>query len=169
MADHLPQPNTWQRQAQWLPAARLSAWLLSRTLHHLDRLILRLSAGRHSATAVLAGLPIITLTTIGAKSGAPRLVPLVGLPDGERFVVIASNWGQRFHPAWYHNLRANPGVMLSYNGRTEAYLAREVSGEEWERYWQRATQLYLGYALYRQRTGGRRIPIVVLTPDRTSA
>jgi deazaflavin-dependent oxidoreductase (nitroreductase family) len=164
MADPFPQPQKWQRLGQCLLASRLGSWLLSHTVHHLDRLMLRLSGGRYSAAAAVAGLPIVTLTTIGAKSGAPRSVPLVGLPDNDRFVVIASNWGRSFYPAWYHNLRANPNATLSQKGRTDAYVAREAGGEERERYWQMATRLYLGYDLYKQRTGGRPIPVIVLTP-----
>lgn len=135
-------------------------------MHHIDQLVLRLSNGRYSASSVAAGLPIVTLTTTGAKSGAPRSVPLVGIPDGEDVILIASNWGQTFYPAWYHNLRAHPQAALSINGRTGTYTAREAIGEERERYWQMATRLYRGYDLYKQRTGGRPIPVMVLTPTK---
>jgi deazaflavin-dependent oxidoreductase (nitroreductase family) len=79
-------------------------------LHHLDRPVLRLSRGRYSLTRLLAGLPVVTVTTIGAKSGQPRSLPLVALPDGEHVILIASNYGQKHHPAWYYNLRAHPEV-----------------------------------------------------------
>ena len=65
------------------------------------------------AAALFTGLPLITLTTTGAKSGRPRSVPLVGVPYGERLILIASNWGQAKHPAWYHKvLKAHPEVKV---------------------------------------------------------
>lgn len=58
------------------------------------------------------------LTTTGARTGQPRTLPVLGLPDGDRFVVIASNFGQRHNPAWYHNLRAHPQATVTANGVT---------------------------------------------------
>ena len=143
------------------------AWLLARTMHHVDAATLRLSAGRTTATAVLSGLPIIELTTTGAKSGRPRTVPLVGIPDGDRLILIASNWGQAAHPAWYYNVKAHPEVKVT--GRdvpTERlYMAREVTGEERDRCWAKAVALYPGYRGYAARAG-RGIPVIVLeSPD----
>ncbi len=100
---------------------------------------------------MLAGLPVVMVTTIGAKSGQPRSLPLVAIPDGENVILIASNFGQKHHPAWYYNLRAHPEVQLTYEGQTVAYTARETTGEERERCWQRAVDLYSGYPLYERR------------------
>ena len=133
-------------------------------MHPLDRFIHRRTNGRHTFTSVVTGLPVVNLTAIGAKSGQPRTIPLIGIPDGDDIVLIASNWGQTRHPAWYHNLRANPEATLTLNGRKGAYIAREAAPEERDRYWQRALDLYVGYAAYESRTGGRQIPIMVLTP-----
>ena len=108
---------------------------------------------------------MITLTTIGAKSGQLRTVPLVGIPDGDRWVVIASNFGQAHHPAWYYNLKQHPQATVTQHGRTGDYVAAAASGEEYDRLWQKAVSLYAGYAAYKTRTGGREIPIIVLTPD----
>jgi hypothetical protein len=83
---------------QHIGASQLGAWIFARTLHPLDRLLLRLSRGRVSVPGVLTGLPVIMLTTIGAKSGKLRTVPVVGLSDGGKVVVIASNFGQAHHP-----------------------------------------------------------------------
>src|SRR5881227_3454492 len=101
-------PSKLQRILQHFAAWRPSSWLFARVLHPLDRLLLRLSHGRVSIPGVLTGLPVVMLTTIGAKSGKPRTVPLVGLSDGDKVVVIGSNFGQTHHPAWYYNLRAHP-------------------------------------------------------------
>jgi len=158
-------PSKWQRVLQRLPASQLGAWVLARTLHPFDRLLLRLSRGRVSIPGVLTGLPVIMLTTIGAKSGKLRTVPVVGLHDGDKVVVIASNFGQAHHPAWYHNLRAHPEATLELSGRAGRYLAREATPAEREIYWRRAADLYIGFPKYQQRTHGRIIPIIVLTPQ----
>jgi deazaflavin-dependent oxidoreductase (nitroreductase family) len=158
-------PSSLQRLLQRFPASQLGAWIFARTLHPLDRLLLRLSRGRVSVPGVVAGLPVIMLTTIGAKSGKLRTVPVVGLRDGDKVVVIASNFGQTHHPAWYYNLRAHPEATLELPGRTGAYHAREATPTERETYWRRASDLYIGFPKYQQRTHGRIIPIIVLTPQ----
>jgi deazaflavin-dependent oxidoreductase (nitroreductase family) len=158
-------PNAVQRALHPILRTKASGWFLARTLHHFDRPVLRLSRGRHSLTSLLAGLPGVTVTTIGAKSGQPRSQPLVVLPDGENVILIASNYGQKHHPAWYYNLRAHPEVQLTYEGRTMNYIARETSGEERERCWQRAVDLYSGYARYKERAGQRQIGVFLLTPQ----
>ncbi len=158
-------PNTVQRFLHVIPKSRPGAWLFARTLHHLDRPIQRLSGGRQSLTHLLAGLPVVTVTTLGAKSGQPRSLPLVAVPDGENVILIASNFGQKHHPAWYYNLRAHPEVQLTYEGQTVTYLACETDGAERERCWQRAVALYSGYALYKERAGQRKIGVFLLTPQ----
>ncbi|HNP72772.1 MAG TPA: nitroreductase/quinone reductase family protein [Kouleothrix sp.] len=160
-----PHPSLWQRLNQRVAATPLAARLFSRVFHHIDNAAFRVSGGRVSVASLLIGLPVVTLTTIGAKSGVARSVPLIGIPDGQKFVLIASNWGQARHPAWYYNLRARPRVALAWAGRTGAYTAREASGDEYAAYWERAVGLYAGYAAYKQRAGERAIPIVVLEPQ----
>ncbi|NHZ72534.1 MAG: nitroreductase family deazaflavin-dependent oxidoreductase [Aquificales bacterium] len=63
-------------------------------------------------------------------------------------------------------MKATPACTLSYDGKTEPYLAREVLGEEKEGYWQKAVSIYPGYEAYKERTGGREIPVMVLTPEK---
>lgn len=138
---------------------------MARTLHHMDRVALTLSRGRTTAAGPLTGLPVVTLNTIGAKSGLPRSVPLIGIPDGEQIVLIGSNFGQSHHAAWYYNLKAHPQVTLTIDNQTRPYLAREAEGEEREQYYRQAIALYPGYADYRQRAGARQIPVMVLTPQ----
>jgi deazaflavin-dependent oxidoreductase (nitroreductase family) len=141
------------------------AALITPLAHRLDRLVLRLSGERTTAVGLLAGLPLVTLTTIGAKSGQLRRVPLVGIPDGERLILVASNFGQGHHPAWYHNLVKTPHAAVTIGGVTRDYTARQAAGAEYDRCWQLAVSLYAGYAAYKTRTGGRQIPIMVLTPQ----
>ena len=157
-------PRRWQRILQVLPASRLGAWIFSYRLHHVDRPLFRLSNGRLSVPGVLTGLPVVMLKTVGARSGRPRTVPLVGIRDGDNVVIIGTNFGQPRQPAWYHNLRAHPEVTLILPGGEGTYIAREATLEEREKYWKKGDEIYTGYSAYRQRVRGREIPIVVLTP-----
>jgi deazaflavin-dependent oxidoreductase (nitroreductase family) len=153
-----------QRIIKRAASTRAGSWFFCHAAHRLDLSVIRLSKGRNSLTSIFAGLPVVTLTTIGAKSGQPRTIPLVGIPEDEMVVLIASNFGRAHHPAWYHNLRANPEATLSFHGRTGTYIAREATGPEREAYWQKAVELYAGYATYKERTKGREIPVMMLTP-----
>jgi deazaflavin-dependent oxidoreductase (nitroreductase family) len=153
-----------QHIIQRLASTRAGAWLFARTAHRLDLPLIRLSKGRYSLTGILAGLPVVTLTAVGARSGRPRTLPLVGIPDGEKVVLIASNFGRPHHPAWYYNLRASPEARLTSHGRAGTYIAHEATGAERERYWGQAVDLYPGYTVYQARAGGGAIPVMVLTP-----
>ena len=124
------QPTWWQWMLQSIPASPAGAWFFARTLHYIDRPLLRFTNGRLSVASLLSGLPVVTLTTIGAKSGQLRSVPLVGMEDGNKLILIASSYGRPQHPAWYHNLRHNPEVIVALHGRIGSYIAREVTGEE---------------------------------------
>ncbi len=154
----------WQQLVKKVGATDGGAWLFSHTIHRIDTPILQLTQGRYSLTGLLSGLPVATLTAIGAKSGQPRVVPLVALPNGDEVVLIASSFGRSRHPAWYYNLRANPKVTLTFDGQTHAYIAYEAEGAEREKYWQLAIGLYSGFAGYQERAGNRRIPVMILTP-----
>ena len=157
--------NWLQKVNTRIAMSAVGAQLLARTMHHLDRFVLRLSNGRSTAATLLTGMQILNLTTTGAKSGQPRTVPLVAIPyEANQLVVIASNWGQAKHPAWYHNIVAHPQVTVTRDGRSQAYLARETEGEERAACWQAALATYPGYAAYERRTS-RRIPVILLTPE----
>jgi deazaflavin-dependent oxidoreductase (nitroreductase family) len=154
----------WHRLVLRLAAHPTGARFLAHTAHRLDRPLLRLSHGRVSLTALLTGLPTLLLTTRGARSGERRTLPLLAIPDGDGFILVASNFGRSHHPAWYYNLRRHPQALVTLNGRTTAYRACELDGTERERCWQRAVALYPGYTLYAARAGGRRIPVLRLSP-----
>ncbi len=140
------------------------AWLFARVLHHLDGPVLRRSVGRHSVSAALTGLPIIELTTVGARSGESRTLPLVGVPDGERLVLVASNYGKQQNPAWYYNLKANPRCSTTFRGQRHEMEAYEAEGEERQRLWELDVSVYPPRNHYAQRAGNRRIPVMVLQP-----
>jgi deazaflavin-dependent oxidoreductase (nitroreductase family) len=146
--------------ADWPPLA----WFYARTLHHIDRAVLRLTRRRATFVSWTAGLPIVMLTSTGAKSGRRRTLPLVAIPDGDRLVVIASNYGQYRNPAWYYNLRAHPGATILFEGVERQVTARELEGEERERYYERGMEIYPGWKQYRKRASHRSIPVIELTP-----
>lgn len=161
----------WLRLSQRIAATRAARWLLPRVLPRIDRALIRVSAGRLSLPTVLAklGIPVVELTTIGAKTGRERRVPVLGIREGERWIVVASNWGRERHPAWYHNLKANPEVEVTYEGRTDEYVAREATGERRAECWERALELNPALETYRQSSGDRRIPVVELVPPGEAA
>ena len=115
-------------------------------------------------SSLMTGLPIVMLTTTGAKSGKTRTVPVLGLLDGNRVVVFASGYGQsaRF-PSWYHNLRANPEASATVNGIEHHVKVYEAEGEERDRLWREGLEIYPGFADYEQRVTGRHIPVMVLS------
>lgn len=162
------QKNWLQKINTRIAMSAIGARVLASTMHHLDRLVLRLSNGRSTAATFLTGLKILNLTTTGAKSGQPRTVPLVAIPYADdQLIIIASNWGQDKHPAWYYNILAQSQVMVTRNGRTQSYLAQETAGVERDACWQAALQTYAGYAAYKQRTT-RQLPVILLTPQTTN-
>jgi F420H(2)-dependent quinone reductase len=150
----------WQRL--WTPflasaAGRASIRYLAQPL---DRVLLPLSKGRLTFSRLF--YPTLLLSTTGAKSGLPRDTPLIFFRDGARIVLVASNYGGARHPAWYHNLRANPRARVTLDGATTPYLAREATGAEHDELWRKAVAFYGGYASYQRRAGGRTIPVMVL-------
>ena len=122
-----------------------------------------MTKGKHTLSE-LFGWPIIQLTTIGAKTGKPYALPLVGLFDGGKIGLIASSFGRQHNPGWYYNLKNHPECEVQFNGRAGKYMAREAYGEECEKYWQIAISNYKGYDLYKIRAAHRQIPVMVLEP-----
>ncbi len=157
--------NDIRHSTHSLLGTRPAAWLFSRTMPSIDRFFFRITDGRFLPSAVMAGLPIILLTTTGAKSGQPRNTPLVGIPDGENYIVIASNWGQTHHPAWYFNMQANPAVTVTVKGKASPFVARQTQGTEREASWNKALSYYKSYNAYKARAG-REIPVFILEPEK---
>jgi deazaflavin-dependent oxidoreductase (nitroreductase family) len=129
----------------------------------VDPYLMRASRGQ---LKMPSGAPTVLLTHTGAKSGKRRTTPLLYFTDGGNVIVIASQTGKAKHPAWFHNIRANPEVELWSGGRGGVYRAREAAGEERSELWGLATQLYPGYDDYQRRAdaANRRIPVVVCEP-----
>ena len=84
--------NPIQRLIRWSAGLAPMSWFYARTLRHIDRLVYGATRGRATFTSLISGLPVVLLTTTGARSGRLRTLPLVGVPEGERLIVIASNF-----------------------------------------------------------------------------
>jgi deazaflavin-dependent oxidoreductase (nitroreductase family) len=156
--------NPIRRFMRWLAATGPMSWFYARVLHHIDRLVCRLTRGRNTLSGFASGLPVVMLTTTGAKTRQQRTSPVLAVPDGDDLVVIASNYGQHHHPAWYHNLCAHPTATVTVGGVSRRVRSHEAIGEERERLWQRDLEVYPGRAVYERRAGNRRIPVLVLAP-----
>ncbi len=103
---------------------------------------------------------LILLTTIGAKSGLPRTMPLNYSTDGDRLVVIASKGGSPTHPDWYHNLVANSEVMIETGRDRFQARASVAEGEERQRLFDQQAAIWPFFAKY-QETTPRLIPVIV--------
>lgn len=109
----------------------------------------------------LHGRPVIVLTSVGAKSGKLRKTALMRVEHNGEYAVVASLGGAPKHPVWYFNLLQEPHVELQDGPEKHDYLARELSGEERELWWDRAVAAYPPYADYQKKTE-REIPVFVL-------
>jgi F420H(2)-dependent quinone reductase len=108
-------------------------------------------------------VPIILLTTKGAKTGKLRKTPLMRVEHDGHYAVVASLGGAPRHPVWYHNIVAEPHVELQDGAQRGDYTAREVHGDERALWWKRAVQVWPDYDDYQTKTD-RVIPVFVLTP-----
>ena len=108
------------------------------------------------------GMPIIVLTSVGAKSGLLRKTALMRVEHEGQYAVVASLGGAPKHPVWYYNVVKNAHVELQDGPEKHDYLARETSGEEKAVWWERAVAAYPPYADYQLKTD-REIPVFVLT------
>ena len=109
------------------------------------------------------GAPMLLLHTVGARTGRPRVNPMVYQRDGDAYVVFASKAGAPTNPDWFHNLSAHPDVEAEIGAETVALTARVAEGEQRERLWTVQKELMPGFADYERKTS-RQIPVVVLEP-----
>ena len=123
----------------------------------------KFEAANGTAANDLRGMPIIVVTSIGAKSGKLRKTPLMRVEHNGEYAAVASLGGAPQHPVWYYNLKKNPHVELQDGTVKKDYLAREVTGDEKAAWWERAVAAYPDYADYQKKTT-RNIPVFVLTP-----
>ena len=163
MRDYKPQSEKTRLERLLQRAAQtpLGGKLYISVFPAIDRKLLPVTRGKLSTGL---GQPIVLLHVRGARSGAERTVPLLATRTGDTIVVIASKAGAVKHPAWYHNVRANPDVEVTVEGARRPMRARITAGEERDRLWAIACDNYSGYATYQRRAGDRLIPVVVLEP-----
>ncbi len=110
-----------------------------------------------------AGAPLLLLHTVGARSGTPRINPMMYLPDGGRYLVFASKAGSDRNPDWYHNLLAHPDARIEVGEQSLTVHAEELHGAERDGFFAEQARRYPGFAAYQRRTD-RIIPVLALTP-----
>jgi F420H(2)-dependent quinone reductase len=121
------------------------------------------AASGGAEAADMRGMPIVLLTTVGAKTGKLRKTPLMRVEHNGRYAIVASLGGALKNPVWFYNVKTNPLVELQDGAVSRDYEAREVFGEEKATWWRRAVEAYPDYADYQKNTD-RQIPVFVLTP-----
>ena len=140
-------------------ASRIGGILYHVVCRRIDTVLIPLTKGRLSM-----GPPgqTVLMTTMGAKSGKPRKASLAFMWQGDDMVVIASKGGAPQHPGWYHNLLADPRVVVQYRSVKEDRVAREAIGEERDKLFDAMSSTFSNFAAYQARATNRKIPVVVL-------
>lgn len=120
------------------------------------------SGGTEANTLMDTGIPIIVMTTIGAKSGKIRKVPLMRVEHDGEYALVASKGGTPENPGWYHNLVSMPRVRIQDGATPHEYDIAELSGDERQAWWERAVERFPAYAEYQTKTD-RTIPVFKAT------
>jgi deazaflavin-dependent oxidoreductase (nitroreductase family) len=154
--------TAWDRAWEKFAASKPGSWFALNVANPIDRRLLPMTGGR---VHLSLGQPVLCLEVPGAKTGKIRRTPLLFTEVGDELVIVASATGVAKHPAWYRNTMAAEQVKVyAPGGRSGAYTAREVQGEERKRYWEAARRMYAGFDTYERRTEGvREIPVIVLS------
>jgi len=130
-----------------------------------DKIIEEFRANRGKVGGPFEGAPLLLLHSVGARSGASRVHPVMYQKVGDSFAVFASKGGAPSNPDWYHNLVANSRATVEVDSETFAVVARVAEGEERERIWTKQKAAYPGFAEYEQRTT-RSIPVIILEREK---
>ena len=161
-------PNPFQRAMQALAGTRPGAWFFSKALRHLDTAVAKVTGGRTTSAELMAGLPVIDVTTTGRKSGQRRTSHLISVPYRETLALLGTNFGQTGTPAWALNLEADPYAHVQFKDRGLDVVARPAEEDEVAAVFERSREVYGGYAKYQQRITGRRVRVFILEPARPS-
>ncbi|MEU0383348.1 nitroreductase family deazaflavin-dependent oxidoreductase [Streptomyces chartreusis] len=121
------------------------------------------SGGTRGTTLQGSKMPVVVLTSRGARSGKLRKTPVMRVEHEGRYAAVASLGGSPKHPVWYFNIKADPRVELQDGPVKQDMIAREVTGQEKAEWWERAVAAYPAYADYQKKTD-REIPVFVLEP-----
>ena len=133
------------------------------------KVIAEFRANEGRVGGMFEGMPVVLVHHRGARTGTERVNPLVYLEDGERYVIFASKAGAPTNPGWYYNLKADPETEIEVGSERIAVSVSEAAGEERERLFTEQKRLQPQFAEYEQKTNGRVIPVLVLTPQHTDA
>ena len=122
------------------------------------------TGGREGGTLLDTGIPVIIVSMRGAKSGSVRKIALMRVEHGGSHLLVASKGGADTHPDWYHNLLANPTEVTVQDGPDAHWVnVRELDGDEYDMWWDRAVAVFSPYTEYRKKTS-RRIPLLLAEP-----
>ena len=121
------------------------------------------SGGTEGTTLRETGLPVVVVTSLGARSGKIRKTPLMRVEHDGAYALVASQGGAPEHPTWYHNVTKHPLIELQDGPVRQDMIVREVTGEEKAIWWDRAVAAFPNYAEYQRRTE-REIPVVICEP-----
>jgi deazaflavin-dependent oxidoreductase (nitroreductase family) len=160
-------PNAFHRVVHTVAGTRPGAWVFAKALRHLDDLVGRLSHGRTSAPELLAGLPVVDVTTTGRRSGLRRTSHLIAVPHDGTLALLGTNFGQHATPAWALNLEADPHAVVRHHGVTLEAVARPATPDEAAAVLAASASVYGGYLKYQTRITHRRLRIFLLEPGRS--
>ena len=121
------------------------------------------SGGTAGTTLGDSGLPVVVVTSLGARSGKIRKTPLMRVEHDGAYALVASQGGSPVHPTWYHNVTKHPLIELQDGPVRQDMTVREVHGDEKAAWWARAVEAFPNYADYQRRTD-REIPLLVAEP-----
>ena len=93
-------------------------------------------------------------------------MPLLAGVEGDKIALIASSYGRLHNPGWYYNLKAHPECKVTYKAKSIPYVAREVAGDEYDKYWRLVSSNYVGYEKYKKTAAHRHIPVMLLEPKK---
>lgn len=156
--------NAFQRAIRRFASSGPGSVVFHAVAHRIDKPVFRMSGGKRTFASMVSGIPVVMLTTTGAKTGKPRTVPVLGVPTDGTVAVIASNFGQKRQPGWYYNLRANPEGEMFVESQRRRFRAVEATGEQRQRIWNEALKVYPGFTSYEKRASHRDIHVFVLQP-----
>jgi F420H(2)-dependent quinone reductase len=136
--------------------------MLIKTMSSMNVFLYRLTRGALGSR--MGGQSVLLLHTIGRKSGKAFTTPLNYFRDGENYLVVASNWGKEYHPAWYYNLMQQGSTIIQVKNREIRVNATQAADADYDRLWKLVTSRNDFYVRYQKQTS-RKIPLVILTPE----
>jgi deazaflavin-dependent oxidoreductase (nitroreductase family) len=154
--------NVFRRWIIALVSTRPMSALNRRVLPSVDRWVLRMTGGNSTLTSLSSGLPVIWLSTIGAKSKERRTVPLLAFPLAEHLAILGTHFGSQSTPGWVYNLEAESIAEVEYRARKARVRARPAAPDETAEVWDLAASAYPGYREYAGRAAHRDIRVFIL-------